>query len=67
VAELEPGPDWGSWGTWKNPGLPGEINEFPRVDTVQQVANLETRLASLETTLLKSIQELSAKIEGLKR
>ena len=65
VAELEPGPDWGSWGTWRNPGLPGEINEFPRIDTLQQIANLETRLASLETTLLKSIQELSANIEGL--
>jgi len=65
VAELEPGPDWGNWGTGRLPGLPGEINEFPRVDTVQQIANLETRLASLETTLLKSIQELAAKIEGL--
>jgi|SRR5579863_2807155 len=41
---------------------PGEINELP---VFEQIAVLETRLATLETSLLTAIQALTAKVEGL--
>ncbi len=60
-AELELG---GGGGT--GPHQP-EINEFPRVSALQQIANIETRLATLESSLLSSMQALTAKVDAIRK
>jgi hypothetical protein len=60
-AELEIG---GGGGNIPHPG--GEINEFPQVSIFQRIASLESRLVSLESNLLASIQALNEKVAGLK-
>lgn len=58
-AELELG------GGGYRPRPVGEIHEIPPYSLLQQVANLETRLATLETNLLSAVQALTAKVESL--
>lgn len=60
-AELELG---GSGGGGYRP-RPGEINELPQISVLQQIANVETRLATLESSLLSAVQALTAKVENL--
>lgn len=61
-AELELG---GGGGVRPRPG--GEINELPQISLLQQIANLELRLAAIESSVLSAVQALTAKVEALKR